>query len=148
MYRRKDKLSNLNNTFASKSSKTLMYCAKRENAGILSTILITHDNRKKKIKKKIATHDEMNNRILTQKKDNPIIEVDVEENVPRININPPQPIRRVIINWLILPAIESATAFILLPSLTYNTLPPYSPMRLGVFRESVTPDSTALKATK
>ncbi len=43
-----------------------------------------------------------------------------------------------------LPAIDNDMAFILLPSSTYNIRPPYSPMRLGVFIESVTPLNTDL----
>lgn len=148
MYRRKDKLSNLNNTFASKSSKTLKYWAYRENAGIFSTIFITHDNRKKNISRKITIQDEINNKVRIQKKDNPIMDVDVEEKVVSMNINPPHPINNVTISWLILPAIDNATAFILFPSFTYKTRPPYSPIRFGVFRESVTPESTDLNAIK
>lgn len=44
------------------------------------------------------------------------------------------------------PAIESVIAFIRLPSFTKRIRPPYSPMRFGVFKESVTPHKTDLYA--
>ena len=50
------------------------------------------------------------------------------------------------INWLMLPVIVKEIAFNLFPSFMYNTLPRYSPTRLGVVTENETPDKTALNA--
>src|SRR5687767_12791843 len=61
---------------------------------------------------------------------------------------PASPIINVTINWLMLPVIVNEIAFSRLPSFIYNTLPKYSPTRLGVVTENETPDKTALKAVK
>ena len=65
----------------------------------------------------------------------------------RIN-RPPMPIKSVMINWLMLPAIVNEIALILFPSSIYNTRPKYSPTRFGVVTEKLTPDKTALNAVK
>ena len=41
-----------------------------------------------------------------------------------------------------LPAIDNEIAFIRLPSCTYNILPPYSPILLGVFKDNANPLKT------
>jgi len=97
MYRRKDKVSNLNNTFASKSSKTLMYGAYRENAGIFSIIFITHERRKKKSNNNMTAQNVVNNNILIQNIDKPITD-DSDPAVARMNSKPPQPMTKVMIS--------------------------------------------------
>ena len=52
------------------------------------------------------------------------------------------------ISWLMLPAMVSEMALSLFPSFMYNTLPMYSPTRLGVVTEKEVPDKIALKAVK
>ena len=61
-------------------------------------------------------------------------------------INPKQPISMVIINCAIPPAMESVMALMRLPSSTKRIRPAYSPIRLGVFNEKVTPHKTDLNA--
>src|SRR5690348_861593 len=52
------------------------------------------------------------------------------------------------ISWLMLPAMDREIAFKRLPSFTYNIRPQYSPILLGVFKESARPLSTDLYARK
>lgn len=60
--------------------------------------------------------------------------------------NPVHPITMVTSNWLILPTRLREIAFILFSSSTYNILPPYSPIRLGVSMVTLQPDNTDLNA--
>lgn len=59
---------------------------------------------------------------------------------------PMQPIKNVIINWLIPLNMDIEMALILFSFATNNIRPPYSPMRLGVIIVILHPAKTALKA--
>jgi hypothetical protein len=145
MYLKKDIDSNLNKIFASNVSKTLMYFENLPAYGSFSNIRVSQPNLKKKKTKTTVPRTLQYKKMFTQKAEIPGSDFEISV-LQRKYISPKQPISMVIINCAMPPAMESVIALIRLPSATKRIRPAYSPIRLGVFSEKVTPHKTDLNA--
>ena len=111
-------MSNLNNNLGVNSSSTFKYLMLFEKAGTLSSNLIIRDNLKRNIKRIIEETIDKNNKTSNQKKERPMMELSLECSVIIIKINPPHPIKNVIVSWHMLPAMDKETDLSLFPSFT------------------------------
>lgn len=124
-----------------------MYFENRSAYGNFSNKRISQLNRKKKNIKMTVPKMLPYKNIFIQKTEM-LINIPESSIVNNRYVKPKHPINIVMINCAMPPAMESVIAFIRLPSFTKSILPPYSPIRLGVFNERVTPHKTDLKAVK